>query len=297
MQFRYHAGGKSASRWAVQNTMNLIQLDDNLVILSDEVNIPIYDFNFELYFNCKHPSYFEDEKICILRIGPIHDYENEYQDKLTMGLRLVNNPNEHLIASEIEHWYDKISDMTPRSRWFSTIPKPEEIEKEFSWPVFMKGSRQTSKHQPELSIIENPEHFNRASKIYRNDPILHWQKVAVREFIELESVDGDLPDKIRPSLEFRSFWWFGKLVGCGQYWYQVPDYAADDIDDGLALAAEAAERLKVPFLVIDFAKTVTGDWIVIECNDGQESGYAKVLPQIMYRKILDMFSAQQDACS
>jgi hypothetical protein len=32
--------------------------------------------------------------------------------------------------------------------------------------------------------------------------------------------------------------------------------------------------------------TADGNWIVIECNDGQESGYAGVLPLAMWAKMI-----------
>jgi hypothetical protein len=46
----------------------------------------------------------------------------------------------------------------------------------------------------------------------------------------------------------------------------------------LAIAQAAALRLNLPFVVIDVAQTITGEWIVIECNDAQESGYAAIFP-------------------
>ena len=44
--------------------------------------------------------------------------------------------------------------------------------------------------------------------------------------------------------------------------------------------------MNVPFLVVDLAMTATGRWIVIECNDGQESGYAGVSPIGLWQTIL-----------
>jgi hypothetical protein len=56
-------------------------------------------------------------------------------------------------------------------------------------------------------------------------------------------------------------------------------------DAALAVAREAAWRLRVPFLVVDVAQTVEGRWLVIECNDGQESGYAAVPPSELWQQI------------
>jgi hypothetical protein len=266
--------------------LNIVHLENKLFILSEEVGVAAYDFNFELHFACDHPYRIEGEELCVLRIGPIPDYPTEFKDKLEMGLRLVNSPTEHALASELENWYPLIRDLTPRTRVFDTLPSAEEVEANFEWPVFMKGSRQTSKHNPDLSVVQNRSHYEQASQAYMNDTILHWQKPVIREFVPLMPVTGKVPGKVQPSVEYRSFWWHGKCVGWGRYWYQVKPYDCHDTEAGLAIAQQAATRLKVPFLVVDFAKTAEGRWIVIECNDAQESGYAGIPPQVLWRQVL-----------
>ncbi|WP_431687827.1 ATP-grasp domain-containing protein [Hahella sp. NBU794] len=106
-------------------------------------------------------------------------------------------------------------------------------------------------------------------------------------------VSGGIPGKISPSQEYRSFWWHGECVGYGRYW--PSDYSAPDLKQGLQLAQEAAERLKVPFLVIDIAKTRQGHWIIIECNDAQESGYASIPPLQLWRNILEQVKSNSQA--
>jgi hypothetical protein len=56
----------------------------------------------------------------------------------------------------------------------------------------------------------------------------------------------------------------------------------------MRLAREVAERISVPFLVVDVAQTVEGRWIVIECNDGQESGYAGVAPIALWNRLIEV---------
>lgn len=266
--------------------MNIARVENKLFVVSEEVGVSSYDFNFDLHFVCSHPHQIDGEEPCVLRVGPIADYEAEFTEKLRMGLRLVNSPSEHALASELECWYPRIEGITPRTRVFEALPPAEEIEACFSWPVFLKGSRQTSKHNPDLAVIQDRAHYERAAHQYKNDTILHWQKPVVREFVRLEPVAGSVPGKVRPSVEYRSFWWYGECVGCGCYWDQVAPYESPDVDVGLAVARQAAQELQVPFLVVDFARTLNGTWIVIECNDGQESGYAGILPHELWRQVL-----------
>ncbi|MDF1666066.1 MAG: ATP-grasp domain-containing protein [Planctomycetota bacterium] len=55
----------------------------------------------------------------------------------------------------------------------------------------------------------------------------------------------------------------------------------------LELAERAAQIIRGPFLVIGLAKTEAGDWIIIECNDGQESGYAWPSPFLLWQNIVN----------
>ncbi len=266
--------------------MNIARLEGRLVVVSEVVGVSAYDFDFDLNFACEHPFRFDREELCVLRVGAIRDYAAEFNDKLKIGLRPINSPAEHERASELEHWYPLIPDLTPRSQVFDQLPPAAEIESGFRWPVFIKGSRQTSRHSAALSVASNLEDYERVREQYHRDEILHWQKPVVREFVSLLPTEGVVPAQVSPSVEFRTFWWCGVCVGWGQYWYQVPPYHAADIQSGLDLAHEAVKRLNVPFVVIDIAKTSDGGWIIIECNDAQESGYTGVAPKRLWERIL-----------
>jgi hypothetical protein len=95
--------------------------------------------------------------------------------------------------------------------------------------------------------------------------------------------------KVPRSFEFRTFWWKGKLAGAGRYWWEggAYDWTESERAAALAVGEEAAQRVAVPFLVIDLAQMADGRWIIIECNDAQESGYAGVSPIGLWQKIVD----------
>jgi hypothetical protein len=270
--------------------MDAMLLENRLAVPSQTVGAAAYDFDFGLYFGATHPYRFAPDTPAVLRIGAVPDYARTFDEHAQWNLRLVNTPEEHERASELAAWYPLIDALTPRTRVFDALPPADAIEAEFRWPVFIKGSRQTSRHNPDLAIVRSREHYEEVRVRYAADPILAWQKPAVREFVPLAPVGGSVPGKVRPSLEFRTFWWRGDCVGAGPYWYQVPRYTAADLDDGLALAAIAARRVAVPFLVVDIARTAEGRWIVIECNDAQESGHAGIVPQVLWRNVLDRIS-------
>jgi hypothetical protein len=51
----------------------------------------------------------------------------------------------------------------------------------------------------------------------------------------------------------------------------------------------------VPFLVVDVAQDVDGRWWVIECNDGQEAGYAGVSPFALWQRVVELERARRVA--
>jgi hypothetical protein len=125
-------------------------------------------------------------------------------------------------------------------------------------------------------------------QMYEHDPILRWQPVVCRELVNLRPVEDPMPDRIPSSFEFRTFWWRRTCVGHGRYWWEGRryDWTPAERDAALTIASEAARRVDVPFLVIDVAQQVDGTWIVIECNDGQESGYAGASPLTIWQNIV-----------
>jgi hypothetical protein len=268
--------------------LNLFLLEQKLWLLTKPISTSNYNFAFENFFACQHKWQLPPDLVTIARIGAIDNYADTYARLESEGIRLIHSPEEHLKASDLSYWYPIISDLTARSRVFPTVPSQAEIEREFDYPIFIKGARQTSQHKKHLSIIENSEQMTKALKAYQEDPILHWQQFVAREYLELRAVGGSSPYIIPVSFEFRTFWWKGQFVGAGRYWFEADKYQwiANEEKEALAIAKEAAQRLNLPFLVIDLAQRKDGRWIVIECNDAQESGYADVSPFALWRNIL-----------
>jgi len=133
--------------------MNLTLIEDKLFVVSERLGLAVYDFDFDLHFECTHPYLIEGQRPCIMRVGAIANYAQEYEEKMEMGLQLINSPDQYVLASELEAWYPLVTELTPRTVVYEALPTVLEIESNFDWPVFLKGSRQTSKHNPDLAVI------------------------------------------------------------------------------------------------------------------------------------------------
>lgn len=270
--------------------MDLVNLEESLWILARPTGLPHYDFPFERYFQCHQRWHPEDLISALARVGAILDYARFYRSEWERGVTLLHTPEQHRRAGDFTAWYPLLGDMTPKSFWSTTVPSPDEVETEIGWPVFVKGVRQTSRHRREFACIRNADEFVRAMNLYREDPILHWQDIIVREHPPLRRVEDPFPERIPSSYEFRTFWWKGKLAGWGRYWWQGAQYriSREEQHEALALGQKAAHRIHVPFLAIDLAQKADGCWVVIECNDGQESGYMGISPIALWRRVLNL---------
>lgn len=205
--------------------LDLFSLEDAVWIACREVGAVGYDFPFASMFACRRPWARPDMISAIGRFGAVDDYDALYWRLFAEGVRLVNSPEEHRRASELPVWYPPIADLTPRSAWYDEPPALDEIEGRFGWPVFLRGSRQTSRHSASLSVVRSRAEYAAAVDGYRRDSILHWQRLVCREYVSLRPVDAPSGDSIRPSFEFRTFWWRGECVGAGRYWAAAPAYA------------------------------------------------------------------------
>ncbi len=203
----------------------LLRLEDTLWVLVAPTGEPIYDFPFDRLFASRRTAPPPGTRV-VSRIGAVQDYAALHGELSALGLGLVHDPEEHRLAVELPSWYPRIADLTPRSRWFDSPPDAAEVEREFGWPVFLKGHRQTSSHRRQTSIVEGPDAFRAAMAEFATDPILGWQRLVCREFVRLRPVEDPDPLRIPSSFEFRTVWWRGRLAGFGRYWWQGRSYDA-----------------------------------------------------------------------
>jgi len=254
---------------------DLFELTSEISVATKRENVNSYDFEFRNYFQVK-TIIGETKSNLILRIGAINDYENVYNYFAETGLNLINSVDEHNKISLLPNWYEDIKEFTPRSIIFEVLPTFEQIKDEFKFPIFLKGERQTNKHKKELCVAENRSEFENILIAWKTDPILNWQKMIVREFVDLKPIEKELTNQLKKSFEIRVFVWFGQILSVGQYWESENRIQLHRIEENKIkeITEIVYKKLLVPFMVIDFGKTINDEWIIIELNDAQESGYA-----------------------
>lgn len=269
-------------------SFSLLHVENCLWVITAPTGLGAYDFKFEDYFECKHATFVDSCVPAVARMGAAQDYSQRFADLFELGIRLVHSTEDYEKTSYLPNWYPLIDDLTPKSIWYSNPPTADEVEVQFTWPVFVKGERQTSRHNGELAIVRDREHFQRVLDTWNSDSILRWQRIVVREFVPLTPVADVASGAIPKSYEFRCFAWRGRCVSIGRYWVSESyELAQQEHVEATRLVNEVASRLNVVFLVVDVALSRAGRWVVIECNDGQDSGYAGNNPLMLWRSILD----------
>ncbi len=261
----------------------------NIAVLYKTTGNEVYDFDFRSHFECKSVTSVIEQPI-VLHIGAVKDYAALEEMIGGMGMKLLINVEEHLRCSTIDKWYPLLKVKTPYTEIYDTFPAVKEVMKHFTFPVFIKGNRQTNRHNKSQCIIEKAEDYEKLKESWKRDNVLSWQKVAIREFVPLQTVDKDTyADMVPISYEFRFFFFEGKCVGYGPYWYMGNKYAMnpEDYDTAISLAEWAAEKVGVPFIAVDLAKTAKGEWIVIEVNDAQESGFVGLNSLALWHKAIE----------
>lgn len=267
---------------------NIMHIRSAICISAVPTYSPVYDFDFRKYFDAT-PVFDTVKQPLILRVGALDNYAHLFHSLQESGLTLINNIEQHNIASLLPHWYPLIAPYTPRSKWYDNLPDINTIMADFTLPVFIKGERQTNRHQLRSSKANSKQELQTILDNWKNDPILNWQKLTCREFIPLEKIGEAIGNKIQYSKEFRVFTWKNKVIEIGQYWTDAPTTTLSFKEQGeiSLLVEQVAQIVQVPFLVVDVAKTAAGEWIVIELNDAQESGYAAVSRLNLWSRIIE----------
>jgi hypothetical protein len=270
----------------------LTLVEDRLWVVTRRTGLSVYDFDFASIFAVRHPSRLPGPVQAIARLGAVEDYPAVFELWRGRGVTFVNDPESSQLADDLSCWYAQLSDLTPRTFIFDSLPEVSSLNSALGFPMFLKGVRQTSHHDASLAIVRSAAEYEQLRERWANNAILASQRVAAREFVKLRIVrETQRVDELPRAFEFRTFWWHGKLVGEGPYWTDAGAYnwTTAERRDALAVANEAARRLGVALLCVDVAQRQDGQWIVVEVNDGQRSGYAGVSRIAMWRTLVDSF--------
>lgn len=214
------------------------------------------------------------------------------RDIKNLGSTLINSYKEHQYVADIQNWYPDLEGETPQT-WFSV----EEIPYNEEGPFVVKGRTNSRKHdwatrmfaasRKELGVV--------IGKLL-DDAFISEQGIVIRKYMPLETLTISL-NNLPITKEYRHFILNDEVIGWSFYWANHREYLDTSYGgwhrEGLrpsekhsmnTFVRKVVDKLKgkIPFYVVDVAKTQSGEWILIELNDGTMSGLSCIDPHLFY---------------
>lgn len=224
------------------------------------------------------------DRLVIGRYSVLPYYDELEQDLTRIGSRLVNSYEQHRYIADITRWADTLGSLTPQT-WTEWGSLPE-------GSYVLKGRTNSRKHQWNTRMFAPTKaDVPRIAQRLWDDALIADQGLVVRKYIPLKKLDEGL-NGMPVTNEWRTFWVMTSegtplCFAQGYYWASHPECAekASLPESVIREVGERAARVigqHASFFVLDLAETETGEWIVIEANDGQMSGLSLINPNEFY---------------
>jgi hypothetical protein len=206
-------------------------------------------------------------------------YEAIYTELQRKHIRLMNTPQEHLIAQEFDKAYPMLAGITPESVVLTNPDDYQRAIEKLAFPVFVKGAVRSRKEAGLKACVANSKlELQLLVKQFFDAEYRSRGRVIVREFVKLK-YHRTSEEGFPLGREYRVFLYKERVLGFGYYWEGQDLYrnlSSDEEKQVLNLARQAAKQLGVPFLAIDVGQTEDGQWIIIEANDAQFAGTSQI---------------------
>jgi hypothetical protein len=213
-------------------------------------------------------------------------YYKELEEELEFkGAKLINSHRQHRYVADLWNYVHDLEGLTFRT-WNAKdmMSVPDGI------PLVLKGETNSKKDLWRTHMFA--ENKVDAMQVYLNlsrDNMIGMQEIYAREYVPLVQLIEN-PYGAPVTLEFRFFVAYGEVVSGGFYWSSHVD-ELETVPSPSMVPQEFIQKVidrvkdKVNFFVMDIAKTQSGDWIVVELNDGQMSGLSENDPDVLYKNL------------
>jgi len=223
--------------------------------------------------------------LVIGRYSVLPFYQELEADVRSAGGALINSFREHRYVADLQNWVLDLGELTPKT-WTSLQDVPDNVG-----PVILKGETNSRKNKWNTHMFaRNKKEATEVFLRLNDDSLLSNQNIYVREFVPLCTLMIDPINEQPITEEYRFFVLDGKIMSSGYYWSSHV-MELETIPNPKNVPAEFLNKVinkvkeNIRFFVIDVAKTQSGEWIVIELNDGQQSGLSENDPKELYKNM------------
>lgn len=207
-------------------------------------------------------------------------YNDQVKDIEYVGAKIINSYSQHLYIADLQNYVFDLKELTPRT-WKNLNDLPDNTS------FVLKGETNSKKSSWKRDMFAETK--KDAISIYGrllDDSLIGQQQIYIREYLPLvKYLDG--VNGMPVTKEFRFFVAYNQIV-CGEYYWQnyIDDlsFKPDPNEVPQSFLQEVIRRVdgRSNFYVIDVAQTISGNWTVIELNEGQQSGLSCNDPEIFY---------------
>lgn len=202
-------------------------------------------------------------------------YESIYRELLHKRIYLPNTPYQHLVALEFDRAYPLLQGLTPESLVLTDPQECQAAGEQLGYSVFVRGTARSRKAAGwKACVAGGPDELQELVQGLFALPYRSRGRVIVRRLVPLRH--SRLSDEGFPlGREYRVFLYGDCVLGFGYYWEgddPLRQLTAEEEKHMLAVAKVAAQRVGIPFVIVDIGQVESGEWVVIEVGDAQFAG-------------------------
>ena len=205
------------------------------------------------------------------------------RDVANLKGQLINTVEQHEYVADIRQYYPDLDGITPRT-WTMWGDLPE-------GSYVVKGTTNSRKHEWNSRMFAKTKaDVPRIVGSLYDDDLIRDQGIVVREYVPLVTY-GEGINELPITNEWRFFILDQKILVGGYYWASEPEYCPCDPMSppagAVEMVKEAITRVgdKIRFFVVDVAEMQRGGWMVVELNDGCQSGVSLIEYDVLYSKL------------
>lgn len=247
-----------------------------------------FDIVSKYFYTTHYRSALPPNSLVFGRYSFLPFYKELEEEVGLSGGKLSNNYEQHNYIADAKNWISDLGQFTPKTydNWFN-LPDGSYI---------VKGSTNSKKSNWKTHMFaETKDDVRVIAERLMDDAHIISQGLMVREYIPLVSYGEDI-NGLPITNEWRFFFYKEELLSYGWYWAIYPNIFSEKHpeipNDAIMLTKEIAKIVSknTNFFVLDMAQTKSGEWILIEVNDGNQSGLGMNDPDILFsnlKKVLD----------
>jgi hypothetical protein len=211
---------------------------------------------------------------------------DQEKEIINIGAKLINSYNQHLYIADLQNYISDLKDLTPKT-WDRLQDLPD--DKSF----VLKGETNSKKSNWNKNMFASNK--REAGEVYSklcDDTLIGQQKIYIREYIPLVTYFTGIGG-VPITKEFRFFIAYGQVLSGAYYWQNYAEEfdslpSVDEVPKEFLQSVIDKVGNNSNFYVVDVAQTTDDKWIVIELNDGCQSGLSCNDPGILYKNLKNL---------